>query len=278
MPASTSARWRLDRDMTALQHMTRTCVTFGHACTMPPTPKKSSPAVPKPGSPRNRNVLIGLAAAAVVVIALILGAVVLSGGDDSPASTDATASSFLNGIPQAGVVLGKEAAKVTLIQFEDPQCPICKAYQDEGFADIVNEYVKPGKINIRYAGLAFIGPDSEKALLHVIAAGRQNKAFQFSEELYARQGAENSGWVTDDLLANIAASLGLDHDQLMKDAASTEVSQEAGAMSAEATKLGVEGTPSFFIQIGDDDAVLRCTPTTFGIESFRPILDDALQG
>ena len=118
-----------------------------------------------------------------------------------PEATDATASSFLDGIPQAGVDAREGGAKVTLIQFEDPQCPICKAYQDEGFADIVSEYVKPGKIKIRYAGLAFIGEDSQKALLHVIAAGRQNKAFQFSEELYARQGAENCGWVTDALLA-----------------------------------------------------------------------------
>lgn len=258
-------------------HLDTAGPTFGHACAMPPKPKKSSPAVPKPGSPRNRNVLIGLAAAAVVVVALVLGAVVLSGGDDSPASTDASASAFLDGIPQAGVVLGKEAAEVTLIQFEDPQCPICKAYQDEGFADIVSEYVRPGKINIRYAGLAFIGEDSQKALLHVIAAGRQNKAFQFSEELYARQGAENSGWVTDELLADIAAGLGLDHEQLMTDAASTEVSEEAAAMATEASTLGVEGTPWFFVQIGDADPY-QVTPTTFGIESFRPILDDALQG
>ena len=83
MPASTSARWRCDRDMTALQHTHPRRVTFGHAFAMPPTPKKSSPAVPNPGSPRNRTMLIGLAAAAVVVIALVIGAVVLSGGDDA---------------------------------------------------------------------------------------------------------------------------------------------------------------------------------------------------
>jgi protein-disulfide isomerase len=243
---------------------------------MPPTPKKSSPAVPKTGSPRNRNLIIALAAATAILVALVVGALVLSGGDSS-GPTDASASSFLDGIPQEGVVLGEEAAEVTLIQFEDPQCPVCKQFQDEGFADIVSEYVKPGKITIRYAGLAFLGDDSQKALLHVLAAGRQNKAFQFSEELYARQGGENTGWVTDDLLADIAADLGLDHDQLMKDAGGTEVSQEAAAMAAEATTLGVQGTPWFFVQIGDA-APYEVQPTSFGIESFRPILDDALEG
>ncbi len=243
---------------------------------MPPTPKKSSVAVPKTGAPRNRNLLIGLAAAAALVAALVVGAIVLSGGD-SGETTDASASSFLEGIPQAGMILGKESAKVTLIQFEDPQCPICKSFQDEGFSDLVGTYVATGKVKIRYAGLAFIGEDSQKALFHIIAAGKQNKAFQFSEELYARQGGENAGWVTDDLLADIAAALSLDHDQLMTDAESSEVKQEAAAMAAEATKLGVEGTPWFFVQIGDG-VPYEVRPPSFGLESFVPILDDALQG
>jgi protein-disulfide isomerase len=243
---------------------------------MPPIPKKP-PAVPKPGKPRNTKLLYGLAAAVAVIVALVVGAIVLSGGDSSSDSGGADASGFLTGVPQAGVILGKEGAKVTLIQFEDPQCPICKSYQEEGFPDIVTEYVKTGKIKIRYAGLRFIGDDSQKALLRIVAASKQNKGFQFSEELYARQGAENAGWVTDELLADIAADLGLDDAKLEQDATSSAVAQEAAAMTAEASKLGVQGTPWFYIQIGDA-APYEVQPPSFGIESFRPIFDDALKG
>ncbi len=243
---------------------------------MPPTPKKP-PAVPNPGKPRNTKLLYGLAAAVAVIVALVVGAIVLSGGDSSSDSSGADASTFLTGVPQAGVILGKEGAKVTLIQFEDPQCPICKRYQEEGFPDIVTEYVKTGKIKVRYAGLRFIGDDSQKALLRIIAASKQNKGFQFSEELYARQGGENSGWVTDELLADIAADLGLDDAKLEQDATSSAVAQEAAAMTAEASKLGVQGTPWFYIQIGDA-APYEVQPQSFGIESFRPIFEDALNG
>lgn len=241
---------------------------------MPPTPKKPSSA-PKLGSNRNRTVLIAGIAVAVIA-ALVIGAVVLSGGS-SKSDSNGQASAFLDGIPQSGTMLGSSDAKVELIQFEDPQCPICKHYQDDGWSQIVTEYVKPGKIKVRYAGLAFIGPDSEKALKYTLAAGEQNQLFQYSEELYARQGTENSGWVTDGLLEDIANDLGLDWAKLETDAASTKVSDQIASMNAEAQKLGVQGTPSFFISI-DGAKPYQVTPSSFAIESFRPIFDDALNG
>jgi protein-disulfide isomerase len=243
---------------------------------MPPTSKKP-PAVPNPGKSRNPKLFVAIAVAAAVVAALVVGAIVLSGGDSGGDAANADASSFLNGIPQSGTILGSDSAKVTLIQFEDPQCPICKSYQDEAFEDIVTEYVKPGKIKIRYAGLRFIGDDSQKALLRIIAASKENKGFQFSEELYANQGVENSGWVTDSLLSDIASGLGLDDAKLEEVATSAASEQEAAAMTAEANKLGVQGTPWFFIQIGDA-APYEVQPTSFSIDSFRPIFDDALNG
>ena len=137
--------------------------------------------------------------------------------------------------------------------------------------------MKPGKIKVRYAGLAFIGPDSEKALKYVLAAGKQNKLFNYSDELYARQGTENSGWVTDSLLEDVSNDLGLDWDKLKTDAASAAVTTQIAAMNAEGQKLAVQGTPSFFVTIGDGKPY-QVTPQSFAIESFRPIFDDALNG
>lgn len=240
---------------------------------MPPTPKKPASAI----NAANRNRTMVLAAMAVTVIAVLaIGAIVLSGGD-SDSGSNGDASSFLAGIPQSGTTLGAPDATVEMVQFEDPQCPICKNYQDDGWSQIVEEYVKPGKVRIRFAGLSFIGPDSEKALRHILAAGKQDKLFQYSEEIYARQGPENGGWVTDGLLEDISTALDLDHAKLTKDAASAEVTSQLTEMSNEGQELGVQGTPSFFITIGDDKPY-QVSPPSFAIESFRPIFDDALDG
>ncbi len=218
------------------------------------------------------------AGAAAVVLVLVVASVVLAGrgGDSGNTATGSTGdAALINGIPQQDDVLGSKSATVTMIQVEDLQCPICRAYQEEGFGDIVREYVKPGKIKLRFVGIPIIGADSEKALFYVLAAGKQGQLFQYASALYANQGDENSGWVTDDLLHQIADDLGLDWEQLQKDASSTDVKQQAEAMAAEAAQRQVPGTPTFFIQIGKQ-APYVVQPTSFSIDSFRPIFDDAL--
>jgi protein-disulfide isomerase len=226
--------------------------------------------------------LIAAGGAAIVIVVLVAASLLLRGGDDSDSATPTTTSptspsALLDGIPQDRAILGAEDATVTLIQFEDLQCPVCKRYQEEGFPGIVEEYVRPGKVKLRFVGLAFIGPDSEKALLHVLAAGEQGKLWQFADELYADQGAENSGWVTDELLEQLAGELGLDWETLQADADGAVTLQQANAMATEAEQRGVPGTPWFYVQVGDGEPY-EVRPGSFAIEEFRKILDDALAG
>lgn len=226
----------------------------------------------KPSSGPNRNLLIALVAGAAVVAAVVVGALVLGGGGGG---VDASSAAYLDGIPQERTVLGDPATKVTLITFEDIQCPVCQRWTEEGQQDVVEEYVKPGKITMRFAGLAFLGSDSETALRYALAAGEQGKLWQYTELLYANQGPENSGWVTEGLLEDIAVALGLDWDQLQADADSAVVTQQIAAMRNEAAQKEVTGTPTFFVQVGDDEPY-KIQPTSFSIEAFRPILDDAI--
>ena len=95
------------------------------------------------------------------------------------------------------------------------------------------------------------------------------------EALYRNQGAENSGWVTDDLIRELAAEIdGLDVDQLFADAESDEVAQAVDDGVAQAEGAGVPGTPTFFIQVGNEEPyALQSGLTT---EQFRAALDDAL--
>ena len=228
----------------------------------------------------NRNMVIAAGGAALVIVALVAASLLLRGGDEADSATPTTTtpsspSTLLDGIPQERAVLGAEDATVTLIQFEDLQCPICKRYQEEGFPGIVEEYVRPGKVKIRFVGLAFIGPDSEKALLYTLAAGEQGKLWQFADGLYANQGEENSGWVTDELLQQVAGDFDLDWEKLKTDADGAVTLQQANSMATEAEQRGVPGTPWFYVQVGDGQPY-EVRPGSFAIEEFRQILDDAL--
>jgi protein-disulfide isomerase len=244
---------------------------------MPPKPRKP-PTRPVGG---NRNLLIAAGAAAVVVVGLVVASLVLRGGDSGSDTTTTNGtgqvSALLDGIPQDRAVLGSPSAKVTLIQFEDFQCPVCRRYQEDGFEGVVNEYIRPGKVKLRFVGLAFLGPDSEKALLHVLAAGEQGKLWDFADEIYANQGDENSGWVTDALLERVAGDLGLDLEKLKSDADGPATLQQANSMAAEAQQRKVPGTPWFYVQVGSGEPY-EVQPKSFSVEEFRTILDDALAG
>jgi protein-disulfide isomerase len=240
--------------------------------------------VPKPGrrSPQlpRRTLLLVLAGAAVVVAALVIGSLLLGGGDDE-ASTPTTPSggaALIDGISQEGVVLGDPGAKVKLVVYEDLQCPVCKRWSDDVFPSIVEEYVRPGQVRLDFRGLEFLGEDSNEALRAVLAAARQDKAWPLIKLLYDRQGAENSGWVTEDLLRELGGQVdGLDVDKMLADAQTGEISDEIARLEAEAQSRGVPGTPAFLVEVTGGQTY-PVAPNALTPDAFRAILDDALAG
>ncbi len=247
---------------------------------MPPKPRKSTPQKRKPtaGQGPNRNLLLAIGAAAVVVVALIAGTIVLTGGDSKDTTPTGSSFALIEGIPQNGTVLGNPDATVTLVQYEDIQCPVCKTYTDDAFPTIVEEYVKPGKVKIDFRGLSFLGEDSVKALRIALAAANQDKLWHVVEEFYALQGQENSGWVSDDLVDKVLAGVpGLDAAKVLADAKSAAITTQIADVATEGQDRGVQGTPWFFIGIGDKDPY-EIQPPGLTPDAFRPALDDALQG
>ena len=106
--------------------------------------------------------------------------------------------------------------------------------------------MRPGKVRVVFAGLAFIGPDSDEALRFALAAGRQGKLWQVVDLLYANQGAENSDWVSEDFLREVGDAVpGLDVERALRDTSSPEVESELAAAKDLQARLGIRSTPAF---------------------------------
>lgn len=226
--------------------------------------------------PSGRIVIAAFAVAVAAAVALIAVALFV-GGDDSGTPASTTPVVDLTAIPQDGTVLGDKDATVLFIEYADLQCPFCAVYAVDVFPTIVDEYIRQGNVKAEFRGLAFLGPDSEKALRFVLAAGLQDHLWDMQEGLFRNQGRENAGWVTDDLLREVAGEIpGLDVDRLFEGANSSQVT----TMLEEAARQGqadeVPGTPSFFVKIGDADSYRLEVPLS--PDAFRAALDDALQG
>ena len=70
--------------------------------------------------------------------------------------------------------------------------------------------MRTGKVKLAVRTLHFLGPDSERAARVAAGAERQGRLWAFLEAFYARQGTENSGYVTDGFLREVADAAGVD--------------------------------------------------------------------
>jgi len=188
------------------------------------------------------------AAATVLVTASVLVLASLLGSSDSSATptraASVGASGVFTGIPQHKATLGRPTAPVTLVEYADLQCPYCGLWARQQLPSIVDQLVRSGRLQIRFHGLAFVGPDSQTALAGAIAAGRQNRLWDFVDLMYQSQGTENAGWV-DPVLDDTASAARLDKDRWTSDRRSGSVLDEIDQLSAGAAAAGVRSTPSF---------------------------------
>jgi protein-disulfide isomerase len=232
------------------------------------------------GRPTWLKMAIALGTGVALAAVLIVGNQLLNGSKSPGVVTTPVVS--LAGIPEDGTVLGKPTAKVTLIEYADQQCPICRDYTLNVFPAVVREFVRTGRVKMEYRGFPFIGSDSVKAERFLLAAAKQNRLWQLQEALYRYQGRENGGWVTDDLVRELAAKIrGLGVRKLFADADSTTVRNEADGAEKKAGNevahyVNPPGTPTFLVQIdGQQPYYIR---VALDPADFRAALDDALQG
>jgi hypothetical protein len=154
-------------------------------------------------------------------------------------------NAMFKGIPQRGLTLGSTHAPVTLVEYIELQCPYCRQFETQVLPGIVKRYVATGKVKIEARPLAFIGSDSSRGRNAMIAAGIQNKAFNFAELLYLNQGDENSGWLDDGMVADTAKSIpGLNPRQLFA-VRSSAVKHQAERFDREGSQI--DGTPTLFV-------------------------------
>lgn len=216
----------------------------------------------------------GLLAAA----ALITASLVASRANESNAPAKLIGApetnALFDGIPQSGTALGRPDAPVTLAEYADLQCPYCAAWTQTALPELVQDYVRTGRLRIEFRGLAFLGPESELGLTAALAAGRQGRLWHVVDLLYRNQGAENSGWLTEHTLRRVGVSVpGLDTSRMLDER--PQVDDEKEAAQAAATAAGITGTPSF--EVGPTGGRLhRVAVSSLEAEALRPALDAAL--
>ncbi|MDP9303543.1 MAG: DsbA family protein [Actinomycetota bacterium] len=204
--------------------------------------------------------MVGAAAVVTLIVIGVVLAFALSGGASSKANVPSRGSltnalpeaadvqGLLKGIAQRGNVLGSPVAPVTMIEYIDLQCPFCAQFETQALPSLISRYVRTGKVKVEARPLAFIGPDSERGRAAAIAAGLQDKLFNFVQLLYLNQGPENGGWLNDNMVEAAAASIpSLDVPRLLAARSSSGVRDQEHTVDAQATAHKVQATPTILV-------------------------------
>ena len=142
----------------------------------------------------------------------------------------------MSGIP----VIAPTDAAVTVVEFSDFQCSFCSREKDR-MDYILKEY--PGKVKVafKHLPLAF-HPQAKPAARAAVAAQKQGKFWEMHDQLFNSQDQ-----LSEELYPQLAKQLGLDLAKFKADYDSAEVAKQVEEDAALATKLGIQGTPGFFV-------------------------------
>lgn len=167
-------------------------------------------------------------------------------------------------------VIGNASSGVKLVEYGDYQCPYCEAYAPT-VQQIQEEYKDKVQFQFRNYPLTQAHPNAFAAARAAEAAGLQNKFWEMHEALYS--GANYSAWTTAKdpytLFEGYAKQLGLNTTQFKSDFASNKVNDLINGDMEEGNRIGITGTPSFFING-------KAVQIANSPEAFRKVLDQAI--
>jgi len=198
-------------------------------------------------SRRNRMLIAG-GSAVLLVVALVVVQQLTSSGSSRPDASNlrgvADVKTEFAGLSERAGTIGNPSAKVTITEFGDLRCPICKTFDNEVAPQVISDIVRPGTAKLTYKTWPILGPNSVQAGKGRHPARQQNKLWPYAALAYLNQGDENVEWFTPAVARAIGRGVGLDMTRFEKDRTSSAATKAISQVSNEASSQGFQGTPT----------------------------------
>jgi protein-disulfide isomerase len=142
--------------------------------------------------------------------------------------------------------VGPVDAPVTLEEFGDFQCPPC-ALLHPVLKEMEKEFGAQLRVIFRHFPLAQAHPHAISAARAAEAAGMQGKFWQMHDMLFENQRTWHPVFDARPVFDSYAVKLGLDMQKFRRDVNDSRVDQRISLDGRRATALGVNGTPTVFL-------------------------------
>ena len=181
-----------------------------------------------------------------IVVGIILGMYVVSDLVVDPVNDQVLLTSkYLtnNGSPKNGF----DDATVSMVEFGDYQCTFCHKFHQNTLNAIKMQYIDTGKVSFVYRDFPLNGRDSILAAEASYCADDQGKYWEYHNMLFSNWAGENTGWITESLLLDIANFMDLNITEF--DYCLNQHTHYQKVIDNEnyAKQVGINATPSFLI-------------------------------
>jgi protein-disulfide isomerase len=205
----------------------------------------------------------------LIILALIIGATgFLIFGTKGSKSSNNTNNSNAAAVPTSHLI-GTNSKKVTLVAYEDFECPVCGQYYPV-LEQIKDKYKDQISFQFRNFPLPGIHKNALAAHRAAEAASNQGKFWEMYNKLYSNQSAWSSEGDAIATFEQYAKDLGLDLVKYKADQSSEQTLATINADIAEGKKLKVTGTPGFAIN------GVRFENPSRSLEAFSKVIDEAI--
>lgn len=164
---------------------------------------------------------------------------------------------------------GRPDAPVTIIKYMSLTCPYCRKFQLESWPQLKKDYVDTGKVRFIYREFP-IGKASGTATV-ALRCTTADTYLSLYEKFLSQQAAWVAQEVKTDQIFKVAAQVGITREQFEACLQNRGMISALNAIKERGRKLGVIGTPNFFING-------RLVKSVVGLSDMRMMIEAALAG
>ncbi len=148
-----------------------------------------------------------------------------------------------------GHVRGDPDAPIKIVEFSDYGCGYCRRFHEETFPVLVDEFVNTGKVYWRTVQFNVgMFQNAQEAALAGECAAEQDRFSPMSDGLFASQREWKSTGDATEILEGVATTAGLNMDDFRSCMSERRREDYVNVATQFARRLGIRGTPTFFIE------------------------------
>ena len=162
----------------------------------------------------------------------------------APAAAPAPSDKVKMSVGTGWYAMGREDAPVTMVEFTDYQCPFCRRFESDSFAQLKKDYIDTGKVRFVSRDLPLdFHPNAPAAAMAARCAGDQHKFWEMRDAMMLDTATD----LGPDSILKYGQKTNLDMTAFRGCLSDKKYTSAIQKDTADAGTLGISGTPSFVI-------------------------------